>query len=281
MQITSPLMAFITGGASGIGLGFARALAERGASIAIADIRADHLKEARAVARQEGWEDRAIFLPLDVMDRPGFAAALDAAEAALGPLRIMANNAGVGISGPMDLASYADWDWGLGVNLGGVVNGLVNALPRIEAHGLGGHVINTASLGALIPARLERGIYVTAKAGIIGLSEHLRLDLAEKSIGVSVLCPGPVKTNIRESGLTRPAHLPASESFGAIETALAGRSDAPDWLEPIDVGRMMVEAIEQDRLYIFPHPAFVPAVAKRHAAIEAAFGLPCTGETPA
>ncbi len=272
MESVGGAAAFVTGGASGIGLGFARALAERGAGVAVADVRQDHLDEARRVAEAEGWADRFLALRLDVTDRAAFAAALDETEAKLGPLRILANNAGVGIEGPMDEAGYAEWDWGMGVNLGGVINGLVAGLPRIKAHGAGGHVMNTASLGALIPARLGKGVYAAAKAAVVSMSEHLRVELADKHIGVSVLCPGPVKTNIKQSGRTRPAHLRESGStaFLAREAELETREDMPEWLEPIDVGRMMVEAVLADRLYVFPHPAFLAAVKRRHQAIEEA-----------
>jgi NAD(P)-dependent dehydrogenase (short-subunit alcohol dehydrogenase family) len=200
-------VAFVTGGASGIGLGIARALAERGARIAVADVRPDHLEEAQGVAASEGWSERALFLPLDVTDRAAVGEALAESERKLGPLRILVNNAGVGIAGPIVEATFPDWDWGIGVNLGGVVNGLVLGLPRIRAHGQGGHIVNTASLGALMPARPTRGIYATTKAAVIALTEHLRLDLEGSGIGASVLLPGPTRTNIGDSGRTRPAHL--------------------------------------------------------------------------
>jgi NAD(P)-dependent dehydrogenase (short-subunit alcohol dehydrogenase family) len=258
--------AFVTGGASGIGLGIARALMERGAKVAIADVREDHLAEA--VAQAPGL----LPLRLDVTDRAAFAGAIAEAEAALGPLRILVNNAGVGIEGPVDQAGFADWDWGVGVNLIGVANGLVVGLPRIAAHGLGGHVVNTASLGALMQARRTRGIYATTKAGIVALSEHLLLELEGSGIGVSVLCPGPVKTNIRESGRTRPEHLKEGSRFLDYENALAERPDGPMWLDPLVVGHMVVEAILSERLYIITHPEFIASVKARHAAIEAAMG---------
>ncbi len=125
MKSVSGTMAFVTGGGSGIGLGIARALAAEGAKVAICDVRDDHLAEAAGVAAQEGWADRFLALKLDVTDRPGYARALDEAEAKLGPLQILVNNAGVGIVGPVDEATHADWDWGVGVNLIGVTNGLV------------------------------------------------------------------------------------------------------------------------------------------------------------
>jgi NAD(P)-dependent dehydrogenase (short-subunit alcohol dehydrogenase family) len=262
--------AFVTGGASGIGLGIAEALVERGAKVSITDLREDHLAAARQRIESAGWADRAYFARLDVTDRTRFAAVLDEAEARLGPLRILVNNAGVGIIGPVDEAGFADWDWGLGVNLGGVANGLVLGLPRIKAHRQGGHVVNVSSQAGLLPARPGRGIYATTKAGLIALSEHLRLELDGKGIGVSVLCPGAVKTNIRESGRARPDHLREGSAFLEQEAGWQDVAIDADWLDPIDVGRMTVEAILADRLYIFSHPDMLPVIRSRFDAIEAA-----------
>jgi NAD(P)-dependent dehydrogenase (short-subunit alcohol dehydrogenase family) len=166
-------VAFVTGSASGIGLDIAAALAERGAFVAVADIRTDHLAQARARAVRDGWEARFLGLELDVADRQAFASALEETEARFGPLRMLVNNAGVGIAGPVAEATFGDWDWGFSVNLGGVVNGLVCGLPLLRRHGLGGHVAITSSLGALMPARPTRGLYATAKAGLVALAERL------------------------------------------------------------------------------------------------------------
>lgn len=274
MENIDGAVAFVSGGASGIGLGIARALAERGAKIAVADVRLDHLEEARAIAEAEGWGDRSIALALDVADRTAVAQALAETERRLGPLSILVNNAGVGIAGPVAEAAFPDWDWGLSVNLGGVVNGLVAGLPRIRAHGGSGHIVNTASLGALMPARPTRGIYAATKAAIISLSEHLRLDLQGTGIGVSVLLPGPTRTNIGESGRTRPARLRAGSRFVALEELRAGSSPPlPEdirWLDPLEAGRMTVDAIIDDRLYIVTHPEYLDAVKARHGQIERA-----------
>jgi NAD(P)-dependent dehydrogenase (short-subunit alcohol dehydrogenase family) len=273
MNSVENAVAFVTGGASGIGLGIARALAERGARVAVADVRADHLEEAQAVADSEGWRDRYMGVSLDVADRAAVADALAKTERRLGPLRILVNNAGVGIAGPVAEATFPDWDWGIGVNLGGVVNGIVTGLPLIRAHGRGGHIVNTASLGALMPARPTRGIYATTKAAIIALTEHLRLDLESSGIGVSVLLPGPTRTNIADSGRTRPAHLRAGSRFVELESGSAPPPALPDnlpWLDPLEAGRMTVSAILDDRLYIVTHPQYLAAVKTRHAGIEQA-----------
>lgn len=273
MQSVEKATAFVTGGASGIGLGIARALAERGARVAIADVRADHLDQAQSVAQTEGWSDRCLAITLDVTDRAAVAAALDLAQRKLGPLSILVNNAGVGIAGPVAEATFPDWDWGLGVNLGGVVNGIVTGLPLIRAHGHGGHIVNTASLGALLPARPTRGIYATSKAAIIALSAHLRLDLQGTGIGVSVLLPGPTRTNIADSSRTRPAHLREGSRFVALEEQGPAPAPLPDtlpWLDPLEAGRMTVAAILADRLYIVTHPQYLDGVKQRHAEVEQA-----------
>jgi NAD(P)-dependent dehydrogenase (short-subunit alcohol dehydrogenase family) len=276
MERISGAMAFVTGGASGIGLGIARALAAQGARVAVCDVREDHLAEARALVAAEGWADRFLALRLDVTDRPGFAAALDEAEAKLGPLRILVNNAGVGIAGPVDEATHADWDWGVGVNLIGVANGLVAGLPRIKAHGMGGHVVNTASEGAIMSARLTRGIYAPTKAAVISLTEHLRVELEAggTNIGTTVVCPGPVATNIAQTESLRPAEYQVESPFRNRTDAHGALPADPGggrfWLDPLDVGRMTVHAILTDKLYVITHPAFIDSVRARHAAIEAA-----------
>ncbi|MBU0556419.1 MAG: SDR family NAD(P)-dependent oxidoreductase [Alphaproteobacteria bacterium] len=281
MDTVAGAMAFITGGASGIGLGMARALAAQGAKIAVCDVRADHLAQAAQTAAQEGWADRFRALRLDVRDRAGFAAALDEAEAALGPLQILINNAGIGIQGPVDEATFADWDWAIGVNLMGVVNGLVTGLPRIKAHGLGGHVVNTASQGAIMQARATRGVYAPTKAAVISMTEHLKLELDAKSgsmvggtIGASVVCPGPVRTNIEETEQHRPAEFKVETPFRLRdETPPAGALPPTDpgfWLDPLKVGEMTVHAILTNKLYVITHPAFIGSVKARHAGIEAA-----------
>ena len=272
MQSVENAVAFVTGGASGIGLGIARALAERGAKIAVADVRPDHLEAARAVADAQGWSDRCIAIELDVSDRSAVADALARTQRELGPLSILVNNAGVGIAGPVAEATFPDWDWGLGVNLGGVVNGVVLGLPLIRAHGRGGHIVNTASLGALMPARPTRGIYAASKAAIIALTEHLRLDLKESGIGASVLLPGPTRTNIGDSGRARPVHLRAGSRFVALGEgeAAAPLPDSLPWLDPLEAGRMTVEGILADRLYIVTHAQYLDAVRARFQGIERA-----------
>jgi NAD(P)-dependent dehydrogenase (short-subunit alcohol dehydrogenase family) len=241
-------VAFITGGGSGVGLGMARAFVAAGMRVAIADIREDHLEQATAELG-----DAVHPLCLDVTDREGFARAADETERALGKVHILCNNAGVNLFNDIADATYQDWDWVLGVNLGGVVNGVVTFVPRIKAHGEGGHVVNTASMAAFV-AGPGAGIYTTAKFGVHGLSDALRWSLLPHGIGVSLVCPGLVKSKIYESDLIRPPELstevtPADEEFMRI---LPGLHEAG--MEPDEIGEKVLRAIRRNDFYVFTHP---------------------------
>src|SRR5215469_2238042 len=215
-------VAFITGGASGIGLGIAGALVDAGMQAVLADLRQDHIDEALAEFTRRGQSQSVHAIRLDVTDRVALAAAADETERVFGKVHVLVNNAGVGINGPFAGITYADWDFGLAVNLGGVINGLQTFLPRIRAHGQGGHVVNTASLAALVPMPAQYVIYVTAKAAVVALSEAIRGELAQENIGVSVLCPGPIKTNIGELAKNRPAKFGVGDAFRQVEQSGAG-----------------------------------------------------------
>jgi NAD(P)-dependent dehydrogenase (short-subunit alcohol dehydrogenase family) len=241
-------VAFVTGGGSGVGLGMARAFLGAGMRVAIADIRADHLEEAAA---QLDGEVHAI--QLDVTDRDAFARAADETERVLGNVHVLCNNAGINLFNDIADATYQDWDWVLGVNLGGVVNGVVTFVPRMKARGERGHVVNTASMGAFV-AGPGAGLYTTAKFGVLGLSDALRWSLLPHGIGVSVVCPGLVKSRIYESDLVRPAELstdvtPANAEFMRI---LPGLHEAG--MEPDDIGEKVLRAIRRNDFYVFTHP---------------------------
>ncbi len=241
-------VAFITGGGSGVGLGMATAFLGAGMKVAIADIREDHLEAATA---ELGGDVLAI--RLDVTDREAFARAADETERALGNVHIVCNNAGINLFNDISEATYQDWDWVLGVNLGGVVNGVVTFVPRIKAHEEGGHIVNTASMAAFI-AGPGAGIYTTAKFAVHGLSDALRWSLLPHGIGVSMVCPGLVKSKIYESDLIRPAELstdvtPADAEFMRI---LPGLHEAG--MDPEEIGEKVLRAIRQDEFYVFTHP---------------------------
>jgi NAD(P)-dependent dehydrogenase (short-subunit alcohol dehydrogenase family) len=241
-------VAFITGGGSGVGLGMAKAFLGAGMRVAIADIRSDHLEDAEA---ELGGGAHAVLL--DVTDREAFALAADETERILGNVHVVCLNAGINLFNDLSEATYQDWDWVLGVNLGGVVNGVVTFVPRMKAHGEGGHVVTTASMAAFI-AGPGAGIYTTAKFGVHGLSDALRWSLLPHGIGVSMVCPGLAKSKIYESDLVRPPELstdvtPADEEFMRI---LPGLHDAG--MDPDEIGEKVLGAITRNDFYVFTHP---------------------------
>ena len=263
-------VAFITGGASGIGLGIATALADAGANVVLADLRQDHIDEALAAFAKRGQARQAHALRVDVTNRDAMAGAAAEAERVFGKVHILVNNAGVGIQGPFRGITYADWDFGLAVNLGGVINGLQTFLPRIRAHGEGGHIVNTASLAALVPMPARFVIYVTAKAAVVALSEAIRTELREENIGVSVLCPGPVRTNIHELSRNRPPQFGVGDAFREAEEHGETRMEFPSVMEPREVGEKVLHAVRNDELYIITHGEWRAMAEARHAAILAA-----------
>jgi NAD(P)-dependent dehydrogenase (short-subunit alcohol dehydrogenase family) len=270
MKETQGKTAFITGGASGIGLGIAGAFVDAGMRVVLADLRQDHIDEARARFAERGQSGSVHAVRVDVTDRAALAAAADEAERVFGKVHVLVNNAGVGIQGPFKGITYADWDFGMAVNLGGVINGLQTFLPRMRAHGEGGHIVNTASLAALVPMPAQFVIYVAAKAAVVAISETIRGELAQENIGVSVLCPGPVRTNIHELAKNRPPQFGVGDAFRAAENAGATKVDFPSMMEPAEVGALVLNAVRNDELYIITHGEWRPMAEARHTALLAA-----------
>lgn len=259
-------VAFVTGGSSGIGLGIVKVLAAEGMAVAFTYRRAGHLAEAMAYFRDKP-PLKVHPIELDVVDRPAFARAADEAVRTLGPVQVLVNNAGVGVHGLMEHATYDDWDWVLGVNLGGVVNGLVTFLPRMIASGLEGHIVNVSSMGGLA-ALGSVGLYAASKFAVVGLSEALRTDMIGRKIGVSVYCPGPVKSNIAESGSGRPTHL-AQSGYASPEKVKGAPPPAMilHAMDAEDAARYVLEGIRNNSLYILSHPEFREVLAARNEAI--------------
>ena len=244
-------VAFITGGANGIGLGIARALLKQGCKVAIADIREDSIEIALASLNN----DNAIGVKLDVSSREEFAKVADDVEAKLGPVSLVFNNAGINLFQTIEESTYDDWDWVLGVNLHGVINGVQTFVPRMVERGNGGHVVNTASMASLLASGVP-GIYNTAKFAVRGLSESLCYSLAKHDIGVSVLCPGLVDSNIYASDEVRPDDLSnrAMEVTDEMTSQLAQAHKTG--MHPDEVGEKVVKAVLENRYYIFSHPEF-------------------------
>jgi NAD(P)-dependent dehydrogenase (short-subunit alcohol dehydrogenase family) len=269
--------AFITGGASGIGLGMAKAFAEAGMNVVAADVRDDHLDAAIAQIGEEGLAGKVRFLKLDVTDRAAFRAAADEAERMFGRIDVLCNNAGIGLLRPITKASEDDWDWAVDVNLNSMFNGVQAVLPKIRRHGEGGHVVNTASMAGILQYS-QAGVYVTTKFAVVGFSEALRAELAPEGIGVSAFCPGGVRTNIRdyegarpdryaEQG-ERPGGPPPGLNFSDEDRARLATLTAT----PQEAGELVLQAIRDNALYIFTAPEFRTGVEQRFAAIRRALG---------
>ena len=246
--------AFVTGGANGVGIGIVRNLLEAGAKVAIADIRQDSID--RALATLDNREVMGV--ELDVRSREGFAAAADDVEARFGPVSLVFNNAGVNLFQPIEDSSYDDWDWVLGVNLGGVINGVMTFAPRMKARALsgevnGGHITNTASMASFIGSGTP-GIYNTSKFAVRGLSYSLRHSMYQYGIGVSCVHPGLVKSYIYASDDVRPDELRGAMKpvDKAMVDRLAGVHEFG--MEPDVIGARILEGIRENRANIFTHP---------------------------
>jgi NADP-dependent 3-hydroxy acid dehydrogenase YdfG len=277
MQNVSGKVAFITGGASGMGLAMARSFSAAGMKVAIADIQQDALDAVAAEFARTNAE--VITLKVDVTDRDAMERAARRTEAAFEKIHVVCNNAGVAVGGALDAMSYKDWDWVMGVNLAGVINGVQTFVNRIKAHGEGGHIVNTASMAGQM-AIPGLGVYNTTKYAVVGLSETLHADLAVHNIGVSVLCPGVVTTNIFDSGRNRPQDLKGDTDTAALvlsadvtdqERTARFAQIMASALDPSVVGDMVLAAIQANDLYIFSHPELKPMVDARSSAINESF----------
>ena len=261
--------AVVTGGASGIGLATAKVLAARGAKIVLADIEQGALDAAVDGLRASGADAHGVIC--DVRSLEAVEALADASFAAVGNVHIVFNNAGIAVGGPILEMTHDDWRWTIDVDLWGPVHGVEAFLPRIVDQGEGGHILFTASFAGLVP-NSGLGPYCVAKYGVVALAEVLWRELREHRIGVSVLCPMRVGTNIGQSERNRQVDYgqsaPASQVLdqGATNADLAGRV-----LEVDGVAALTVDAIEQNRLYVLPHEESREPIRKRFARIDKTF----------
>ena len=260
--------AYVSGAASGVGFGISSALAQAGANVAMVDIRAEALAQARA--RLHNFGDQIEAFVSDVSDAAVLAETAREIDARFGPLHIVCNNAGVAMLGvPLDEIPLTDWDWVIDVNIKGVINGIRTFVPRLKAHGQGGHIVNTASIGGLqVNPNFLTGAYSMTKYAVVALSEALENELAGTNIGVSVLCPAAVDTGIHLSARSRPNRLggpferPSDHFMGElIKTGLS----------PEQVGARVVSAIENGEFYILTHSSPREWVERRFKRIMAAF----------
>ncbi|NMA24643.1 MAG: SDR family NAD(P)-dependent oxidoreductase [Clostridiales bacterium] len=248
-------VAFITGGASGAGFGQAQIFSEAGMKVVIADIREDHLENAAAYFKDK--DAQVHFIKLDVMDRKGWAEAADETERVFGTTPdLFIQTAGVNAFGPIEASTFEDFDWVVGVNFGGVVNGLVTFVPRMMKAGKGGHIVTTVSLGAL-GANPGVGPYTAAKAATLNLMESYYLALKPYGIAVSALLPGNIRSNINDAVLkTRPEHL-KNTGYHATEESqeYAYAVMQAHGIDPRILAERLKKGIEDEIFLIVPYPS--------------------------
>jgi NAD(P)-dependent dehydrogenase (short-subunit alcohol dehydrogenase family) len=257
-------VAFITGGASGIGLGMARAFLEEGMKVSLADWSDEHIAKAR---EQLAGNNAVHFVKTNVADRDSLRNAAQETLGAFGAIHVLCNNAGVNGGGTAASEDFDDWDRALAINLGGVVNGTKIIAPIIRKQGEGGHVVNTSSMAGVVPLP-GLAAYSTAKYAVRGFSESLRMQLAKEGIGVSCLFPGATRTALVPLPEDDPEHIKeegAPQFLKDLWDAMRGAID------PYDTGRAVVEAIKENRFYIFTNREFLDEVQQRHREIEDAF----------
>jgi NAD(P)-dependent dehydrogenase (short-subunit alcohol dehydrogenase family) len=243
---------FITGGASGAGFGQAKVFSEAGCKIVIADIRQDHLDEAMAYFKNRNVQVHAI--KLDITDRKAYAAAADEVEEVFGsPPQMLFNTAGVNAFGPAEASTFEDFDWVVGVDLGGVINGMVTFVPRMIKSGKGGYIVTVSSMSGFMAAS-GCTPYSTAKAAVNSLMECYYQALKPYGIGVSVLCPGGIKSNIAEASFTRPKHL-ANTGYNINEKTIEFmRYHYSFGIDPVDLAQILKKGIENEQFFIIPVP---------------------------
>jgi NAD(P)-dependent dehydrogenase (short-subunit alcohol dehydrogenase family) len=263
-------VAYVTGAANGIGLGIARALAKEGVHVALADIEREGIE--RAAHAVEALGVRTLALPLDVSDRAAVENAARQVESYFGRVHICVNNAGVSLQrGPAYEIAPTQWDWLLGVNLFGAVNGVRAFLPLIKRHGEEGHIVNTASIAGLqVHPVLRNGSYSMTKYAVVAFSEALEAELQGSRIGVSVLCPALVTTTMNASSRRRPERFGGPFTEDRVDVAALVSDQQVAWT-PDEVGDRVVHAMRNAEFFIFTHGVMRAGVERRHQRIMEAF----------
>jgi NAD(P)-dependent dehydrogenase (short-subunit alcohol dehydrogenase family) len=272
MKDLSGKTAFVTGAASGIGLGIATALSQAGVKVMLCDIEEEAL--AKAISGLKLTNADVDGVRADVSLKAELQAAADATVARYGRVHILVNNAGVGGGGGYGRWTDASWNWVLGVNLMSVIWGIEIFGPLIEAHGEGGQIVSTASIAGLIPGSALP--YNVTKYGVVALSEGLRATLAPRGIGVSVLCPGFIRTQIMNSRRNLPERFAGAVEALPTEGPIAEfikefQERVSKGIDPLYVGELVREGIENDWPYIFTDTEFEPLIDDRFAAIKQGF----------
>ena len=270
-------VAFVTGAASGIGLGIATALAQSGVKVMLADIEKTALDKAVEGLRRTNADVDSVLADVSLKGALEEAAAKTLDR--FGKVHIVVNNAGVGGEGPFANTTPGGWNWVIDVNLWGPIYGFQVFVPLIKRHGEGGHIVSTASMAGMIAGAGAQ--YAVTKFGVVALSESLRPELAADNIGVSVLCPGFIRTNIMDSGRNLPPRFTGTNvkpmtDWVALDAARAEmmatvRKRISEGIDPLYVGELVREAIELDELYVFTDTEFEPVFDMRIASIKSGF----------
>ena len=264
--------AFITGGASGIGLGIAKAFTKYGMQVLIVDSRQNALDEAMAYFKEKNLPAHPI--KLDVTDREAYVKAADEAEKVFGNIHVLVSNAGVGSgAGSIDKLTYKDWDYSMGVNVGGTINSMMTIVPRMLRHGEGGHVVATSSTcGFMGSANFT--VYCTTKFAVAGMMECLATELQDKNIGVSILIPGPTNTNLGQSSWENKPEYLKNEGETWPPKPPPGQEGRPRRppavdviMDPVETGERVVRGIRNNDLFIHTHPEWRDGYKSRHDAI--------------
>jgi NAD(P)-dependent dehydrogenase (short-subunit alcohol dehydrogenase family) len=269
MKDLSGKTAIVTGAASGIGLGIATALAEQGANVVMADIQKDTVEQAAHTL--SGTNKRVMPVRIDVTQEQSVLDALARAEREFGKLHIACNNAGVPMHGTRLVdVPLRDWEFVIGVNMWGVIHGIRHFVPAILKHGEEGHIVNTASVAGVQNRRgTNQGPYSMTKYAVLSLSEALEIELEGTNVGVSVLCPGPIATNIARGARNRPDHMGGPQVRATDEATLSERL-ATTGLDPKRVGERVVDAIRTGTFYAFVSAVPAEVIKARHRRVEEA-----------
>lgn len=263
--------AFVTGGSSGIGLGIVRALLDAGMKVAFSYKSEANRDAALASLPQDNAGLHA--LCMDTTDRDAMPRAADEIERRFGNVHLVVNNAGIGVPALLSNVSWQDWDWSLDVNVNGIFNGVRTFLPRLLAHGEGGHVVATSSSAGIVAGTL--GVYATAKFAVVGMMESLRTEMEGRNIGVSVYCPGLVRSSIFDIERNRPAAHGAVSREPPKPPPLKPGTRPIDIMaaamDPLEAGRQVLDGVRRNDLYILSHPEFEPVVRQRVTLMLASF----------
>jgi NAD(P)-dependent dehydrogenase (short-subunit alcohol dehydrogenase family) len=251
--------ALITGGASGIGLAMAEAFGREGMNVMIADIEETAL--AKAVEELRAKQLRAEAVRCDVTSRDSVRNAALATIAKFGKIHVLCNNAGVLVMGEVGKIPERDWRWIFDVNMKGVIYGVETVAPLIESHGEGGHIVNTASFAGMVAGQ-QWEPYGGTKFAVVAMSEGWRGQLAPKNIGVSVLCPGVVASNIFDSKRNRTADYGDAQTAPEAMREQVAKSQSMVMPASAAAARV-VEAVRNDETYIFTHVKYRDALKAR------------------